>query len=367
MAPTKPRLTRSRRLVGEVVRKLRRDRHLRQLDLADLVNVDHTMISRIETGSISADPTLIRAIRTALCLNESEWKWLETCVAHCALDNAHVTEVTPIPNKDLLDISAVSLRAAVELRAIGNSALAASTTHPIARALHETFDSATDASSRQALSSELCELLFHEAKSYLDYLPPKGIAQLAKPVATQLFAIAELHPTARNRLLCGILREGLLYFDGQYRRADEVAREIFAGGIDSEWRPEIVRAVAINAGHLGDEVSIYRHEKEIRRIIAAGATPLDQVFMLDGLARGYARLGRPRAVDTIEEAWGIALDSTSQSTLRLVQKIRAHLEVNNQLGRSHDAYLLGQAKSGLQIAQSMGYERYVRDLKRLAV
>ncbi|MGH7929052.1 MAG: helix-turn-helix domain-containing protein [Candidatus Binatia bacterium] len=53
MAPLETRLTRSRRLVGDAVRKFRRRRRLRQLDLADLINVDHTVISRIETGSIN--------------------------------------------------------------------------------------------------------------------------------------------------------------------------------------------------------------------------------------------------------------------------------------------------------------------------
>ncbi|MGH7929051.1 MAG: hypothetical protein ACREQV_14785 [Candidatus Binatia bacterium] len=232
--------------------------------------------------------------------------------------------------------------------------------------MHEAFTTTIDEHSRQTLSIELCELLFHEAKSYLDYFSPEAISRLARPVANQLFMITDLYPTARNNLLSGLLREGLLYFDKQYSRADQVAREIFASEIESEWRPEIVRAAAINAGHLGDEISIHRHEKEIRRMIGAGVSSLDHIFMLDGLARSYARLGRPRAVDIIEEAWDVRLDSTSQSTLRYVQKIRAHLEVNDQLGRVHDSYLLAQTKSGLEIAQLMGYERYAEDLKRLA-
>ena len=186
------------------------------------------------------------------------------------------------------------------------------------------------------------------------------------PVASHLFAVIRSHPTARNNLLGGVLREGLLYFDKQYGQADRIAREIFTLEIESEWKPEIVRAAAINAGYLGDEVSIHRHEREMRRMIAAEMSPLDHVFMLDGLARGYARLNKPRAVDIIEEAWDVQLGSTVQSTLRYVQKVRAHLEVNDQLGRAHDTYLITQAKNGLKIAQSMGYERYVQDLTQLA-
>ncbi|MGH7929441.1 MAG: helix-turn-helix domain-containing protein, partial [Candidatus Binatia bacterium] len=359
-------LNTSPKLVREAVRKIRRDRKLRQLDLANLVNVDHTLISRIETGRVTADPSLIKAIRAALQLSESEWKWLETCVARCALDNAGITEAAAIQHQDLLDISTASLRAAVELRSIGNSVLAANTTYPTARALSDTLATSSSENSRRALSAELCELLFHEAKCYLDYLPPEGISRLAVPVASRLFALIGSHPTARNNLLGGILKEGLLYFDKQYSQADQIVRDIFALRIESEWRPEIVRAAAINAGYLGDEVSIRRHEKEMRQMITAGVSPLDHVFMLDGLARGYARLGKPRAVDIIEEAWDVQLSSTVQSTLRYVQKVRAHLEVNDQLGRAHDTYLITQAKSGLKIARSMGYERYVQDLIRLA-
>lgn len=139
MTQPKTRLTRSRQLVGDALRKIRRDRKLRQLDLADLVNVDHTLISRIETGNMTADPNLMNAIRMTLQLSESEWKWLETCGARCALDSVGVTEAAAIQYQDLLDISTASLQAAVELRAIGNSALAANTTYPIARALSDTF------------------------------------------------------------------------------------------------------------------------------------------------------------------------------------------------------------------------------------
>lgn len=366
MAQPKTRLTRSRKLVGEAVRKIRRGRKLRQLDLADLVNVDHTLISRIETGRVTADPSLIKAIRAALRLSESEWKWLETCVARCALDNSGITEAAAIRHQDLLDISTASLRAAVELRSIGNSVLAANTTYPIARALSDTFATSSSENSCRALSAELCELLFHEAKCYLDYLPPEGISRLAVPVASRLFAVMGSYPTARNNLLGGILKEGLLYFDKQYSQADRIVQDIFALGIESEWRPEIVRAAAINAGYLGDEVSIRRHEKEMCQMITAGVSPLDHAFMLDGLARGYARLGKLRSVDIIEEAWDVQLGSTVQSALRYVQKVRAHLEVNDQLGRAHDTYLITQAKSGLKIARSMGYERYVQDLIRLA-
>jgi transcriptional regulator with XRE-family HTH domain len=358
-------VTRSRLLVGEAVKAIRLRRHLRQLDLANAINVDHSLVSRIETGQANVDPALLVAVRRALRPTEAEWKWLETCVARCALDVAGVTDALTVRYQDLLDISASSLRAAVELRACGNSPLAANTTYPVARVLVAALDSCSMESTRKVLAAEVCELLFHEAKCYLDYLPVGGIARLAMPVVSRLAEVARALPTARNELLVQVLREGLLYFDEKYLQADRVARRVLALEVESEWRPEIVRAAAINAGHLGDELSLYRHEKEMRRIIAGGVSPADHVFMLEGLARGYARLGLSRAVDVIEEVWEVQLDTTVQSTLRYVQKVRAHLEVNNQLGRTHDRYISSQAKNGLRIARSMGYERYVADVVRL--
>jgi transcriptional regulator with XRE-family HTH domain len=365
MEQSKARLTRYRQMVGDALRKMRRDRKLRQLDLAELINVDHTLVSRMETGRAAVEPGLMAAIRAALKPSEAEWKWLQTCVARCALETAGTTEVVAIQHQDLIDISAASLQAAIQLRAMGNSVQAASATYPVARAVSDALATSTTESVRRILATELCELLFHEAKCYLDYLPPLGVSRIARPVASRLFATAELFSTARGNLLSGVIKEGLLYFGRHYEQADEIARDIFEPALQSEWRPEVVRAVAINAGHLGDEVAIHRHEKEIRRIIAAGISPLDQVFMLDGLARGYARQGKPRAVDIIEEAWEVPLESSVQSTLRYVQKVRAHLEVNDLLGRTHDSFLVEQAREGLAIAQSMGYERYVQDLTRL--
>jgi hypothetical protein len=192
------------------------------------------------------------------------------------------------------------------------------------------------------------------------------MSSLVTPAYEEHRTISLMMPSPRRRALGNILTEGILYFEKSYAKADEVSKSLLTDDdVDRRWQAEIIRASVINSGYLGDEVALQRKERRLRKIFNEADSPLDQVFLLEGLARAQAQLGKLRAIDELQEAWEI-VEAGQQagvfSSLRYVQVVRAHLRINEQLSDRNDLALERRAEDALLVCRQFGYGRYEEEI-----
>jgi transcriptional regulator with XRE-family HTH domain len=354
---------------GAVLRSLRRARRLRQLDLAELAYMDHSIISRIETGSLLPDRGSLDLLATALKLDSASRQWFELAYGRTLLAYRGMDSHAVVSADALLSTAMEAAELSVELRSRGDSHLAAQVAHNAAEHVRSGLNGITGEHAYVKMAEQLAELRFLEAKFYLDYLPERAISGLVIPAYEQHRAIILMLPDARRNSLNRILTEGILYFDKRYGDADEVSKLLLTEeGLSASWQPEVIRATVINSGYLGDEVGVQRKERQLRRIFNETPNQLDQVFLLEGLARAQAQLNRNRAIDVLYQAWEILDDSRDAgvySSLRYVQVVRAHLRANEQLKIANDLDLDRRAEESLLICRQLGYGRYREEIADL--
>lgn len=138
------------------------------------------------------------------------------------------------------------------------------------------------------------------------------------------------------------------------------------------WRPEVLRASAINAGKVENREALERIESLIERLFDATSGNIgsgEQAFVLEGLARGWAKIDPERGKETIERAWklrGAASDAESGSLLRHVQLVRSEAEIaaTDPIGADSSA-IAKKIRRALQISEENEYDRYADQFKHL--
>jgi transcriptional regulator with XRE-family HTH domain len=356
---------------GTLLRSLRKRQQLRQLDLAERAFMDHTVVSRIETGAFVPDRAMLGNLLSALNLSAADRQWLEIVYGRTILSSRGVQSVAVVAIDALTQMALKARSLSVELRNKGDSGLAAQVAHDGGERLRQAICGLTDEVACDHLMAQFAELAYFEAKCYLDIVPERAIPSIVLPAYQDYRSAACSLPVARRATLGGILAEGILYFGKYYDEADRVSKSLMASNvIDASWQPEVIRAAIINAGHLGDGVALQRHERTMRRVFDETPDWLDRVFLLEGLARAHAQLGKSRAVDELQQAWEM-LEEIQRggiySSLRHVQVARTHLKANEQLGRRNEPDLERRAEESVLICRRYGYDRYEEEVEKLLV
>jgi transcriptional regulator with XRE-family HTH domain len=362
---------------GTALRRLRKRRGLRQIELAVEVPVDHSLVSRWETGHVLPAAKDLQGICDALELtgtdaDELHYAWQRE-------RNASTFDELTVMNGRPVDEWIESLRVSVDcvraLRKAGQPRMALMLSHRDAETAFDRLRAHPWTRAHPQALSGLSELLLEECKASLDYLPGAAVraGELDRTLHVHdLVSRSAGDPTAR--LFHTLAREGASYVAGNIGTAHELSLSLLDDheNIPPEWIPEVVRACAINAGKLSDAAAITRAEHALRVLLDSRAdlSAGTHAFVLEGLARGWSRVDPRKATEVIGRAWELRTDSDdseSNSSVRHVQLVRSQAEVEIALRSTADrADTLTRIESALAISRREGYDKYVLELEALA-
>jgi hypothetical protein len=323
----------------------------------------------METGALLPDRATLDGLVTAMSLDSPSKQWLEISYSRTLLAFHGVRDHAVLATESIITIAAEALALATDMRDRGDSHMAAQVAHNAAQHLQSAINGAVSESAFLKITEQLAELRFREAKYYLDFLPERAMFNLVNPAYEQHQSLARILTNPRHEALGRILAEGILYFGKKYNDADKISRLLLdEDGLDQLWVPEVVRATVINSGYIGDEVGLQRKERLLRTTFDAAESKLDRVFLLEGLARAQAQIGKLRAIESLERAW-VILDESEHvgvySSLRHVQVVRAHLRATEQLHVPPDGELVRRANDALRVCKTLGYGRYEEEISAM--
>lgn len=362
--------------VGIILRRLRKERGLRQIELAVEVAVDHSLVSRWETGSVSLTAKDVRNITSALSLTQEESDELRYAWRR---DNEHLLPgELEAPVLHGVDGWIESLRVSIEcvraLRKNGQPRIALMLSRRDARVALDRLRAQQWTSGHDRALIQVSELLLEECKASLDYLPPQAVraGELNEMLRLQQLA-ARSADSDTARILHVLAREGVAYVSGNIGDAHNLGMSLLDNheAIPTEWVPEVVRACGINAGKLADRQTMERTEVELGTLLTdRDDLPVGtRAFILEGFARGWSTIDTKRAEKVIEQAWelrGSAGDSEGASSVRYVQLVRSQAEIELSARSKGNIYdTLDKIDKALLISLREGYDKYVEELQRL--
>lgn len=346
---------------------------MRQIEVAVEVPVDHSLVSRWETGAVLPTRKDVDRICVVLALDEEQGEDLRYAWQRERNDaEADEDSTNGIDWVEFLQISVESVRA---LRKSGQPRVALMLSRRDAiRGLDFIRSHPWRTGHGQALGF-LSELLLEECKAGLDYLPKSIVrgGQLGQTLRAQAFA-AKGATSANASLFHAIATEGVEYVSGNFGDAHELSRRLLTSHLEipTEWVPEVVRACAINSGKVADAQTLSETEAAFNKLLDERSDlPCGtQAFILEGFARGWAGVEPRRAIEVIERAWqtrSSSNDSEALSALRFVQLVRTQVEVQISLrdvGNSSDT--LRSLEKAIEICRRNQYEKYTLQLETLA-
>jgi transcriptional regulator with XRE-family HTH domain len=355
---------------GVLLRRRRRARRLTQVALGLRVSIDHSAISRFETGAALPSAADFDALCRALRVDAADREELTRALQRDTLRRHDLPRPLLLTGAELLAQAGEWLSAVRALRQAGQPHAAARTAAGQARWLRAVAGEAVGERVRIAVLRGLADLLMEECKAYLDYVVPQEAWSYTGPVIADLKRIAADVGDPSLRVVADVGEEGALYVSGAYEDAHLICRRILderrPGGA---WEGEVLRAAAINSGYLRDETELRRVDRRIRLALDRGeGDPLTDAFLLEGLGRGQAFLGLPAALETLDEAQRLQDESRRHNTysgLRAVQLIRTRLRALQALGVTDKTETERLAQRGLLLCEELGYHRYKLEIEQL--
>lgn len=360
-----------RETFGDAVRSLRLARGARQLDLALLLHVDHSWVSRLEGGRHAPQREDVDRLAHALALSTEQYARLLEAYERDVLTRNEVAADLLLGTDESLRLVNEEAQEARRLRLAGRPQEAAALAARSARWVRLLARRAASDRAQTALLTELVRVLVEQCKSHLDYVLPAESWAVVAPQVDEQLRVAEYLQNPRLLQLADMSREGALYLAGRYDEAYVLSRRFLQeGALDQAWQTELLRAAAINAGYVGDEDGVRAIARVTDQLLgtAEHLGESEAAFLLEGLARGQAALGQPAAMSTIErarEAVELARAAPAFSELRAVQLIRTHIKACLRLGATltvHDERL---AAEGIRSAHGLGYHRHSREIAAL--
>ncbi len=376
MDPTPSALEPFAAAFGELLRRLRKKRGWRQIELAVEIPVDHSLVSRWETGAVLPAARDLNALRRVLGLDIEEQDQLEFAWRRQRQALTDEVESAPLGTVDQwIESIRVSVECVRSLRKAGQPRLALTLGRRDAQAAFDQLRSTSWSPGHFRALAELSELLLEECKAGLDYLPSELVRQgeLRRTLRMQdLAASGSGEPSAK--LLHVIAKEGVAYVSGNFGDAHLLGVSLLDSSdhLSPEWIPEVVRACGINAGRLRSAEALEATETAVGHLLSEQESLArgTRAFVLEGLARGWGGIEPERAVTIIERAWSLrdmSDDSEGISALRYVQLVRSQAEVELALrcqGNRNDT--LDKIQKALAISAREAYDKYVIELTALA-
>ena len=359
-----------REAFGEVLRALRKAKGIRQLDLGLLVHMDHSAISRLESGLAASKRPDVDRLADALALPDEQRARLLAAYERDVLQRSRLGSDILLRSDESIEFARSEVAEACLLRRGGKPQLAAAVAARSAAWIRMLARRTCNDRAQAMLLATLVDLLAEQTKSYLDYvLPDQTWPMVARPIDEQR-RIGEYLHDPRLLQLWKMNREGALYLAGRYHEAHTLSREFLeTGALDPAWQPELLRAAAINAGYVDDHDGLQQAAEQVDRLLDAGDLgDMDAAFLLEGLARGQAAAQQPTAFTTIERAWtavGNGRQRGEFSSLRSVQLVRTQLKATLALGIPVTVEDERLGASGLAACTASGYTRHHHEISAL--
>jgi hypothetical protein len=223
--------------------------------------------------------------------------------------------------------------------------------------------------------TKLSEVLLEQCKAGLDFLTREEVRQGMLKHVLQMHASINAICPGDSSVFLDIAREGIAYVGGNVGDAKVIGESLIQShqGIPPGWLPEVIRAMAINAGHLEDAEAIASAHDLLERLMQdrgeefSGGT---HVFVLEGFARGWAKIDPANGIDVLANAWELrekSQDLETDSKLRYVQLVRSQAELELSLKSAHNIDdTMRKISNALSISVAQGYDRYIQQLQKLA-
>lgn len=354
---------------GDVLRVLRDRRGLGQLYVAQELHVSAPTLSRWENGTKLPTKADVGELARALRLSDSERHILDSAWHRGVLLDLDLTSTLHVNGRGLAHVKGKlenSIDVTRELRRQGQPQLAFRIADQEA---DETFAMLegniwSDKDSPAAIEL-LAELYLEIVKCALDYFPRRDVRNgaLAQIMKSQGDA-AQASGLDRVRVFRLLAREGIEWLSDNKAIAHGIGIELAESlsNVPNRWTAEVLRANAINGGAVGDEESLVRIEQNVDTWRSADPTSAEEVFVLEGLARGAGTFRLDSGLEVLREAWSIrekAAGEPGHSPLRYVQLARTEGLLYDQ----HRVRLESDAQTRLErayeIARDNDYVRYV--------
>lgn len=346
---------------GVTLRAFRKRSRLRQLDLALAVFVDHTQLSRWESGARVPNIEEVARLAAALDLTESEARLLHGSWRRTASSDPQR------PGAQLENLE-ISLESARRLRLLGQPRIAYELARRDARlaitSLQE--EPGTDATLTAGLDL-VSRILLEEAKAALDFATEgsvhNGLLQENRSLH-RLVTSGSPSMAAKQIRLMG--DEAAAYGSGNFALAHRLGSDLVANlqFASDEHRAEIIRAEAINCGVLNDGQAI---SQVWRRFLQTEdeLTPEHRGFILEGFVRGFSALRPDRSFEILEVQKEF-LAAQHGSPVRWIQLVRAEAELHVAVfGQLKDDDAVRRVERSLELARGNNLSKYEQLLEKI--
>ena len=358
---------------GDMLRQLRRAANIRQLDLAVALNIHDSEVSRWEKCIKLPSLGNMEAIRKNLPMRPLDFEALYYAWFRETQKTPHALRLDTDRPDFLIDFLAGSIDMARDSRQTGNPRTAMRLSERDVIFCLGQLRKFTWGSAHDVVLALASELVLEYCKAGLDFLPGLTVKAGALNTAVRLQkVIAQESRTPTTLFLAKLSEEGATYVSGNVPLAFVQSRALLAWEwpVPLMWKIEVIRALAINAGKVGDRTALI----EVDRLIADLRTRYDgeignadHIFLLEGVARGWGTVDPDKGIDILRSMEGLRQQSGGgRSDLRSVQLIRteAEIAVGSHRGEGRVA-LVEKIEAGVRLSQQNGYDRYVAQLRLL--
>jgi transcriptional regulator with XRE-family HTH domain len=352
---------------GDLLRGFRRARHLSQVALGIRAAVDNTAISRFENGRQLPHPADLRRLAAAMRLIADEQDVLIAALQRDLLARNAIPLGLHLTPDELIAVASEHVDRLRALRRLGLPRLAVTEAIRSVRWLRLLLRRTGSDGARKMLTTLLANALLEQCKSYTDYGLPADVLPEIDGLMAEQRLLARDAGDSKLELLADISLEAAFYLRRDYDNAHRVARHLMTNvsHLDDHWQREVVRANILNVGYLGDQEAKLPSVEELQAVVPDLGEMETGTFLLEGLARSQALLGRQEALTTIELAWS-RLDRHRRlgtySSIRAAQLARTELRSLQALGETTKSTYEQVAARGLTICREMQYTRYEEEI-----
>lgn len=358
-------------ILGQLIREARKKAKMSQAMLAPSLNIDYTVLSKIETGKITPSGVLIKEICTELKIKGDEKDRLYQAYKAHMLGKEGITDDSFV-TADVVEFIHNELSGIKKMRSEGLPMQAVERAENKIDFIKKSIATTINKSQKVKLLNILGEVLLEASKSYMDFLSPNEVWAYMNPIIETQELVSKELSSPKLSLLAILSRESAYYVEKKYDKAYSLSLKLLSNinELPADWQKiEVLRAFLINIGYLNYEREIRDAEKKVNLLLPALRNkPMDSVFLLEGLARAKTLLGEKNAEISIQKAWDF-LDQGKKtgmySSLKRVQLIRTQLKflIKNDNTNKIDIDRIGS--EGLIISKEYNYTRYKKEIEDL--
>ncbi len=349
---------------GQSVLRPRREKlGLTQKQIARMIGLDQSRISRLELGKgIPKDFPCAKAIAECYQLDEEETKkWYQLIYGVSPKDD--------LLTKNLIEAYQLQLDTLYKAQQRGGSGFVINSTNEITEHLRKTI--ILSSKFREPLQIILARLLLNQIGSYLEIGLPNYMSGYTTPLIKEVLDIGKEYD---DKSLLGSVYFNIgdiYYIKKQYtdaipclKNASDLLKD------DKNLSLRINRTMALSLANLQEKKEFLKVKERAMGLIENGEfTSLEPVCqVLEGIGSGLGILKSPNAFRVLEEAqktYEMMIARDEKMPFLSIQLARSQIEVMHNLGSKDKRLIEEIGNEGLRLASEYGFHRYVNQFKNL--